>query len=347
MPLYSQQFTDDVFRIYGDTDTTKVIAFEADGLTTGTTRTLTPQDASYIIAGSNIPNIFGKLQTIVPDSDTVTLSLGAFTGGGTSNILEVLDEFSSPVIEVGPTGNISTTGTQNALGLLKVNTSTGTHFGDATTTTKKLYLDLSGATAAKSMTVKSYHTDNREVTIPNATTTLAGLAVAETWTGVQTFGSGAAVFGQAADDETLALFKSRYNSGVNANAFMDIGDTASTTSSGFKLTLELPTGGLTADRRASFPDATGQVVLTASTDTLTNKTLAAPGGIRCTTSTASGIKFQNGTSTTQIIMLDLSEITAQRNIKFINLAGTVLLAESVVMSADEPLSYDDELVYAA
>jgi hypothetical protein len=55
-------FVDSTAIIKGSVDATKLLAFEVDGFTTGTTRTLTPQNASYTIAGTNIANTFTSAQ---------------------------------------------------------------------------------------------------------------------------------------------------------------------------------------------------------------------------------------------------------------------------------------------
>lgn len=57
--------------------------------------------------------------------------------------------------------------------------------GDDGDITKALVFSLGGATAAKMLTLISSHTLDRSVTFPNATTTLAGLAVAQTFTAAQ------------------------------------------------------------------------------------------------------------------------------------------------------------------
>jgi len=49
--------------VKGSTDATKLLRFEVDGFTTATTRTLTPQDASYTIAGTDIAQTFSQVQT--------------------------------------------------------------------------------------------------------------------------------------------------------------------------------------------------------------------------------------------------------------------------------------------
>jgi hypothetical protein len=48
--------------VKGSVDATKELRFEIDGFTTGTTNVLTPQDASYVIAGTNITNTFSASQ---------------------------------------------------------------------------------------------------------------------------------------------------------------------------------------------------------------------------------------------------------------------------------------------
>src|SRR3990172_939910 len=52
--------------------------------------------------------------------------------------------------------------------------------------TKAFQWSLGGATTGKTATLISSHTDNRSVTLPDATTTLAGLAIAQTFTQTQT-----------------------------------------------------------------------------------------------------------------------------------------------------------------
>jgi len=49
--------------VEGSGDDTKELRFEVDGFTTGTVRTLTPQNASYTIAGTNVAQTFSANQT--------------------------------------------------------------------------------------------------------------------------------------------------------------------------------------------------------------------------------------------------------------------------------------------
>ena len=59
---------------------------------------------------------------------------------------------------------------------------TSNKFVDETDSTKELEVKLSGATTGKTVTLTSAHTDDREVTLPNATDTLVGKATTDTLT---------------------------------------------------------------------------------------------------------------------------------------------------------------------
>ena len=61
----------------------------------------------------------------------------------------------------------------------KVLSDSTTTFGNASDTTKALKTSLGGATTAKTMTIVSSHTDNRSVTLPDATDTLMGKATTD------------------------------------------------------------------------------------------------------------------------------------------------------------------------
>jgi hypothetical protein len=66
---------------------------------------------------------------------------------------------------------------------------------DDADTTKVLAMSLGGMTTGKTATLAFPFTDNRTITFPNATTTLAGLAVAQTFTQLQTFNAGITMSG--------------------------------------------------------------------------------------------------------------------------------------------------------
>jgi hypothetical protein len=93
--------------VKGSSDATKLLRFEVDGFTTGTTRVLTPQDTNYIIAGTNISNSFSANQAI----------LGTLTYRGT------LAVFSANANEP-PASNFATLDTRNAHVVLNFDDST-------------------------------------------------------------------------------------------------------------------------------------------------------------------------------------------------------------------------------
>jgi len=77
-------FADNVFEIYDNTDNTKKLAFEASGITTGTTRTLTIPNASGTIAltsdlASYVPYT-GATTSVNLGANNLTATVGTFTG---------------------------------------------------------------------------------------------------------------------------------------------------------------------------------------------------------------------------------------------------------------------------
>jgi hypothetical protein len=76
----------------GSSDATKIVRFEVDGFTTATTRTLTPQNNSYTIAGTDISQTFSSTQTFsgtlsvtgTVGDDFVPNADGSYVNGTTS-----------------------------------------------------------------------------------------------------------------------------------------------------------------------------------------------------------------------------------------------------------------------
>jgi hypothetical protein len=68
--------------VKGSVDATKELRFEIDGFTTGTVNVLTPQDASYVIAGTNITNTFTAQQIT---RDLIPSSAGSWNVGTISD----------------------------------------------------------------------------------------------------------------------------------------------------------------------------------------------------------------------------------------------------------------------
>lgn len=71
----SPVFADNVFVITGSSDATKKLAFEVDGITTGTTRTWTAPDANITVAAINL-----EAQTLTGGANVTVKDLGNLTG---------------------------------------------------------------------------------------------------------------------------------------------------------------------------------------------------------------------------------------------------------------------------
>lgn len=90
MPYYppasssSPPFTDTNTLIKGSSDATKLLRFEVDGFTTGTTRVLTPPNQDTTIAGLSVAQTFTASQTITLGSDSILFE--DVTGASSSDI---------------------------------------------------------------------------------------------------------------------------------------------------------------------------------------------------------------------------------------------------------------------
>ena len=132
-------FADNVFEIYDNTDNTKKLAFEASGITTGTTRTLTIPNASGTIAltsdlASYVPYT-GATTSVNLGANNLTATAGTFSGAfavGTNAIYRVAG---SSKVSFGTTTQnyqftLYATGNDNRLHFL--NNTTGTAVTDGT-----------------------------------------------------------------------------------------------------------------------------------------------------------------------------------------------------------------------
>ena len=89
-------FIDSTAIIKGSADATKLLKIEVDGFTTATTRTLTPQNASYTIAGTDIAQTFTQAQTITGSSTAPTALTGTrlfVVGSDSEQARIVIDTF--------------------------------------------------------------------------------------------------------------------------------------------------------------------------------------------------------------------------------------------------------------
>jgi len=83
----TNEFPDDVFRVIGSADATKKLAFEVDGFTTVTTRTMTPPDTDTVLGGLSVsPQTWTGINTFTGSSFSVT-SPNIFLGDETSDAI--------------------------------------------------------------------------------------------------------------------------------------------------------------------------------------------------------------------------------------------------------------------
>lgn len=128
---------------------------------------------------------------------------------------------------------------------LKTNTC---YFVENTDTTKKLGVSCNNAISGKTVIINSLHTDNRTITLPDATTTLVGTDSAQT-----------------ISNKSLAS-----NNIYNTNYYVDSTDPTKK----FQYNVSNISTGTT--RIISVPDSTTTMVGTDATQTLSNKTLISP-----------------------------------------------------------------------
>lgn len=118
----SSPFIDSTAILYNAADNTKLLKLALGGLTTGTTRTLTPQNADYILAGTNLVNKFTSTQQFdqylqMTTGGTVSYQIDGLTNNqltfrdSSANTVMYLDSSTSnvnlttPSIRAGATAN--------------------------------------------------------------------------------------------------------------------------------------------------------------------------------------------------------------------------------------------------
>jgi len=170
------EFTDDTFNIRNATDITKIIKFNAGGITTGTTRTYTYPDGNTTLVGtdltqalsnktissSTISSLSTPLSVANGGTGAISYTLGnILIGNGTTNIASI----------ASPAGVL--VGTMETQTLLNKSLSDSTtYFIDNLDATKKMQFQLSGIGAGAT----------RTLTVPNFDGTIATLAGTETLT---------------------------------------------------------------------------------------------------------------------------------------------------------------------
>lgn len=228
-------------------------------------------------------------------------------------------------------------------------------FGDA-------LLKLNGATSGTSILKAAAVAGATTMTLPDTTTTLAGLAVVQTFTAAQSITP-------ATDVVPLAL-----KCGGGASNALEIRGSASSTllgyidgggSAGFQ-TYNFPGAGghvgqltpaaVTTDPVWTLPDVAGGVVITGATQSLTNKTLLVTGNTLRASTSASGVAFVDNTTQTKLLRLVLSGAvgsntftlanTAACDYLFTDQSGAVATDANVMTADGDVLTCDGELLLA-
>lgn len=183
-------FPDGEFRIYGNSDPTKILLFDCSAIQTA---------SDYVITMPDLGSGHAAVTPAFIDAQQTWIGQQSFP-----TTLRVLDTI---------------------------------------TPTKTLGFSLLGATANKEVLLISSHTDNRSITLPDATTTLGGLAVAsQVWTAANTFRAANAIRSEAASTQDAIVIAGRAG-GSSSNAITITPDT------------------LTGNRTQTALDSSGKIAL--------------------------------------------------------------------------------------
>jgi hypothetical protein len=258
-------------KITDATDATKVVAFEAVGITTNKTATLTFVNTDN--AAITFPAATGTLATL---AGTETLSgktltapkiatTGAICDAGGDEYVKFV-ESTTPVTYVQFTQGDTTVAPivqgagETNTGLRLMGSGTGdVAVSDGADATKEVVFSVVGATTDKTATLTFVHSDDRAIQFPDADTTLVGTGTTDTLTNKTIDG----------DDNTLSDIATASLKSVSGADTTVITGTAGTSGYAAKWNAD-------GDLVDGSELPSGDIVGTTDSQTITNKTLTAP-----------------------------------------------------------------------
>lgn len=182
------------------TDTTKQLAFLLSNSSTeckttfnvqsSSGNTITFPDSSTTLVGTNVTQTLSNKTIASATLATCRIANSGYLADNNGNEQITFTTTASAVNEIkitnAATGNapsIKSNGGDTNIPLLLTGKGTGkVRIGDAADATKLLTFELVSATTAKTMTLTSSHTNDRTITLPDATDTLVGKATTDTLT---------------------------------------------------------------------------------------------------------------------------------------------------------------------
>ena len=171
---------------------TNVAVTTANGVS-GTVANPTTSAAITLTLGAITPTSSTVSGNVSVGGDLIATSLKSTAGNQTLLLLPVASSVNYVTIEPSVTGSpphIYAQGTDTNIGIHLSPKGTGyVNVQDGTDTTKRLRFGASGNSPGMITTIESSSTAARTITLPDATTTLAGLQMTQTFSAAQTFSS--------------------------------------------------------------------------------------------------------------------------------------------------------------